>query len=354
MNIYIVAKNKIKNTNYFVEELSQILRHAGHNITLGLDILWEKDVFQFDIVYFQWPEYVFEGKITDKNVIYIKERIDKIKEYGIKIFAHCHNLHPHIIDNPYKLNLYEVIYGNSDVMIHMGKFSKDFMKEKYPNVKHYIIPHHTYNTFNFDYNKNHCKKELNLPLNKINILCFGQFRTEEEREFILSLKKEFNTEKINFITPSFYRERLRQDSFSKSLKVCIKTIYYKLKGIKFSRKLINDEITEKLFCAADIVLIQRLEILNSGNLPMAFKAGKIVIGPNVGNVGVILKETNNPTFDPKNIESTIEAIKNIRNIDIEEKGKNNKLYALKHWGYDQIGSLFNNVIRNLYNQTLTF
>lgn len=348
MNIYIVAKEKINNTNYFVDELVNILNKAGHNVTLGLDILWSENVFLFDIVYFQWPEYIIERNITNSYVIKIQERIAKIKEKGIKIFSHCHNLKPHIIDNPNKLTLYNIVYGNCDVMIHMGKFSKKLMEEKYPKVKHYILPHHIYNSFEFNKDKKKCRKELKLPLNKINILCFGQFRTEEERNFILNLIRILPNEKYNFITPSFYRERLKQNTLAKSIKVCFKTIYYKMKRIKFSRKLINDEITEKLFCATDIVLIQRPDILNSGNLPMGFKAGKIVIGPNIGNVGIILKETNNPTFQPRNIKSTISAIRSVLDMDIEEKGNANKKYALKHWNHEQIGYEFNEIIKNLY------
>lgn len=348
MNIYIIAQNKIKNTNYFVDEYKNILRNAGHNITIDLDTLWSNNVYLYDIVYFQWPEYIFKGNITVKCVNRLQDRINSIKEKGVKIFAHCHNLTPHIIDNPYKLKLYEIVYGNCDVMIHMGKFSKDYMEIKYPNVKHYILPHHTYNSFKFDKDKNICRKELKLPLNKINILCFGQFRTDTERKFILTLKKELIQENIHFITPSFYRERLKQKNLLATINVCLKTIYYKLKGIKFTRKLINDEITEKLFCAADIVLIQRPQILNSGNLPMAYKAGKLVIGPNVGNVGVILKETNNYIFEPGDINSAVKLIKNITRIDIDNKGIENRIYALNHWNYEQIGYQFNFIIKDIY------
>ena len=76
MKIYIIAKNKVKNTNYFVDEYANILRNAGHEIFLGLDLLWSDNVFQFDIVYFQWPEYIFENKISDKEVKMLEKRIN--------------------------------------------------------------------------------------------------------------------------------------------------------------------------------------------------------------------------------------------------------------------------------------
>lgn len=347
MNIYIVAKDKIKNTNYFVDELADILRSIGHHVELGLDLFWSENIFLFDIIYFQWPEFIFKGEVTDADVQKLQDRIIEIKNHGLKILAHCHNLRPHTIDNTNKIKLYDIVYSNCNIMIHMGSYSKRLMQEMYPNIQHYIIPHHTYNAFKFEKDISICKKDLNLPSNKINILCFGQFRNKAERNLILRLKQTLPSKEYNFITPGFYRERLIQKDIFKSIKVCFKTLYYKLRGIKFSNKLISDDITEKLFCATDIVMIQRPQILNSGNLPMAFCAGKVVIGPDTGNVGTILKETGNPTYNPNDINSAINAIAQAIQMNLTGKGDENKLYAQRYWSHKQISNLFNNILSKL-------
>ena len=109
-----------------------------------------------------------------------------------------------------------------------------------------------------------------------------------------------------------------------------------MKGIQFSNDVIPDDLMQCYFCAADVVLIQRLDILNSGNLPMAFAAGKVVVGPNVGNVGLILRETDNFTFDPDHIESAISALQSA--LGAISKGEENKEYAAKHWSSDIIAT----------------
>lgn len=347
MNIYIVSQDKIKNTNYFVDELVSMLSKVGFNVKLGLDILWTDEVFKFDIVYFQWPDYIYNGKLSKTIVNNIFDRLTEIKKHNIKIFVHCHNLRPHIVNSSELLDLYEIIYSNADVMIHMGKYSKDLMKTIYPNVKHYIVPHHTYNAFNFDRDSKSCKEILKLPNDKINVLCFGQFRNNTERKFILELKKKLPSNKFNFITPGFYRERLKQNNLLLSCKVILWTLWYKICGIKFSRKLINDELTEIYFCAADVILIQRPQILNSGNLPMAFSAGKAVIGPNIGNVGTILHETNNITFDIDYQEMLCSVLLEIEKCELEKIGRLNKEYAQKHWSHDVLGATYKHIIAEI-------
>ena len=57
------------------------------------------------------------------------------------------------------------------------------------------------------------------------------------------------------------------------------------------------------FMAADIVIIPRLNQLNSGLVYLAFTFSKIVVGPDIGNIGVILRKTGNFVFKPGDIDS---------------------------------------------------
>ena len=108
-------------------------------------------------------------------------------------------------------------------------------------------------------------------------------------------------------------------------------MYYKFNRIKFSKKYVDVKDTSLLFSAADIVFIQRKQILNSGNLPMGFAAGKVVVGPQVGNVGEILKSTGNPTFNPDNEQSVVEAVKKGLALVKQGLGERNKNFALSQW-----------------------
>ena len=71
------------------------------------------------------------------------------------------------------------------------------------------------------------------------------------------------------------------------------------------------------------------KILNSGNLTLGMHAGNVVIGPEIGNVGAILKETGNYTFrSPDEIPRLINLA---RCAAKSGKGQSNRAYALSNW-----------------------
>lgn len=339
MNIYIVAEEK-NCINKFVPELAIALREQGHYVVCNKEVLWTDEVYKFNIVYFQWPEYVYTFKPQYEHVLFLEERIKEIKRRNIQIISQCHNLTPHDKNKDIEKLLYKVVYGNCDIMIHMGRYSKQLLESKYTNAKHVIIPHHIYeNTYNFDLDENECKRELGIPLNKQVILCFGAFRNDDERQMIFRLKRELRDYNIVFLTPGYYKGKIIQKNIFKGFLSLIKIIKYRMKGMYFINRSLSDRELELYYCASDIVLIQRPIILNSGNLPMAFAAGKIVVGPNVGNVGSILKETRNLTYNPSDFKSLKQVTLQSLVLIQTNLGKENKSFAISNWSPTKIAKI---------------
>ena len=149
-----------------------------------------------------------------------------------------------------------------------------------------------------------------MDTNKKYILSFGKFRDKEERNIIIELNKKLYAEGIRFLAPSFYLVNKRRNLI---LFICdiIKFLYFKFNypQIKMHFLPVPDKDLVYYFSACDIVFIQRKKILNSGNLPLAFYLKKVVVGPNIGNVGSILNESGNPTFEIDDEKSILNAIK---------------------------------------------
>jgi hypothetical protein len=351
MKIYIVVKEPSERTiNHFISSLGNALQKQGCEVVYGLERLWTDEIFDCDIVHFQWPEYVFGSQkkhFSDEDVERLENRIGQLKNSGIRRFVQVHNLKPHRNRDKNMLRIYEVLYQHADVIVHMGNYSRDLLQRQYPNAQHVVIPHHIYdNVLSFSVSQQEARQRLHLPQDRIIILSFGKFRNDKERNFILNLKKKIevlsSTAEANsslftsslFVMPGFYRETLHTWNPMKLITRLLHTINYRQKGIKFCNEVIPDDMMQCYFCAADVVLLQRLDILNSGNLPMAFAAGKVVVGPNVGNVGQILNETGNFTFDPHDIKSAVSVLK--KALTTTSKGKENKKYATEHWSSDII------------------
>lgn len=324
--------------NPFVSTLCKGLEEEGVCVVSSVDEFWH-NAENYDLIHFQWPEAIYSWKknVTDKQVERLRNRINNAKRKGVKIAMTCHNLKPHIITDANVFSLYEIIYESCDVIFHLADYSRQFLEKKIPYAKHYILPHHLFNRiYTYDCDALKAKMEIGLSSEQTNVLCFGEFRTDEERQLILDLRKRTKGKAIQFVVPGFYRKRILSKNPFKSIKRFLHIVHYKQLGLKFHKGFISDRMTELYFSAADIVMIQRFSILNSGNLPMGFAAGKVVIGANIGNVGNILHETGNPTFDPHNINSVIEAIEKAKSLSNSGKGKWNKEYANMHWSTEVI------------------
>ena len=349
MKVYfVVCEPSERMINHFVPSLGNALQKQGCEVVYGLERLWTDDVFDCDIVHFQWPEFVFgsqKKEFSDNDITRMSHRLMQLKEKGIRIFVQVHNLNPHTNKDKNVSRMYELLYQHADVIVHMGRYSHELLKYQYPQAQHVVIPHHIYDdVYSFAITREEARKRLRLPQDKQIVLSFGKFRNERERNFVLSLKKNFNSQlsSLNcqlstvFLIPGFYRETLHTWNPKKLAVRLYNTCRYKLKGIKFCNDVISDDLMQYYFCAADVVLIQRLDILNSGNLPMAFHAGKVVVGPDVGNVGQILRETGNFIFTPHDIRSAVNALQ--KALTETAKGKENKTYATEYWASDLIAS----------------
>ena len=104
--------------------------------------------------------------------------------------------------------------------------------------------------------------------------------------------------------------------------------------------------------ASDVIFIQRKDILNSASIPLAFLFHKVVIGPNIGNIGEILQDTGNPVFHPDNKFDIIRALETARQLSARRKGEDNYAYAIENMNSGKIGKEYAELYRNLPNLSL--
>ncbi|SKB98341.1 hypothetical protein SAMN05660226_04135 [Parapedobacter luteus] len=69
-----------------------------------------------------------------------------------------------------------------------------------------------------------------------------------------------------------------------------------VKKIHYHKSVISDEMMSVYFSAADIIIIPRIEVLNSGNVTLGAQFGKLVIGPGTGNIKEDLERLDQIVF----------------------------------------------------------
>lgn len=337
MKVLIVSDFNSFN-NPFVQTLAEGIKKNDVDITCSLDDFW-CNYERYDIIHIQWPNLLVRGL---KSIEPLKKNLQNIKALGKQIVLTCHNLHPHYCNDKIKNEAYDVVYNNADVFVHMGKYSYIVLQKQYPNAKHVIIPHHVYDQlYKFIPSRDEAIKKLHLNPKFKYILCFGAFRDDEERNMVSNLSRSFSGKDVKFFAPGFYK--IKHKNLVVMMFERLKFLYGTIKNkniIMDGRLHIPDYELPYYYSVSDIAFIQRVDVLNSGNLPMALLMGKVVVGPNVGNVGTILQEIHNPVFEVSNSKSIIEATALGLKLAQEGLGETNRQYAFEHLSSSMVGKMY--------------
>lgn len=301
---------------------------------------WERD--DYAAVHFMWPVSVM---VSGHDCAAIAKRIDYLKNVGIKIMATCHNLVPHYDQNREHIRCYELVYEKCDEIYHLGAYSFNLFEEKYPG-KNKILYHQVYTKrYTFFPDKGESRNFLHLNPIKKYILCFGAVRSKEERDLIRYCAHMLKG-KASFVVPSYLPFCLvSSPNFVKRvikralalLFILRERLFYPNILFSLKNKVLEDDIPY-WFSACDIGFIHRCRILNSGNLPLNYYYGNVVVGPDVGNVGVILKETGNPVFSVSDYDTAVTGIIKGLQMQADGVGKQNRDFAVQNWSEDKIAA----------------
>lgn len=327
MRILFTEEHPATAQNPYVGTLIDGLKQefADLGISCGKELFWSDGAFSNDIVHIMWPNgLLINGKTPDD----LADRLVVLRERSIKVVATCHNLVPHDAADLNKVKAYDIVYRYADLIIHLGGYSLSLFQQKYPAVRQVLIPHHVYDTiYNTQMERGKAIATLGLDDKFRYLLCFGAFRNEEERRLVSAISDVLYANGIKILAPNFYPLSQSRNPIKRmSSWIEFYRMKRKNKHIVFQRHFVQDGLVEAFFRASDVVLIQRLRILNSGNLPMGFFMGRVVVGPDQGNVGVLLKEHQNPVFNV-NSDDLLPAIEEAFRRAEQGLGHKNKMYA---------------------------
>jgi hypothetical protein len=308
---------------------------------MGIDNFW-LHLKRHDIVHFHWPEELFSWRhVTEKGLKDLQVLLEGFYS-NCKFVVTMHNSQPHYSDNPLFGDLYKLLFGFAHAVIHFGNTSIQLYEELYSDIARYqpepivhrLIPHQSYHNLLTEDSQASARKKMGIAKDRKLMVVFGSIRHEEEENLILDAFAAAKVPQKTLLVSNwryFRKSRQRHNPFLK--------LFHKIQELRWQRSqyalfhhglVSNDEIPA-YFHAADIVLIPRIKVLNSGILPLAFTFGKVVVGPNTGNVGEWLRYTGNPAFDPTSLLSMGKAIENGYRLADEGLGQKNASLASTDW-----------------------
>lgn len=358
----IVYRDNGETNNLFVPILCDAIRTTGINVQCSMNEFWDSDT-PYDIIHFQWPEEVMGWNCDDSDRIrLLEERIAFFQSRGARFVYTRHNIRPHYANEAIS-RAYDIIEEKSDVVVHMGRYSLDEFAAKHPFSRNVIIPHHIYQyTYKEDISVEKARQYLNLPQKAFIVTSFGEFRNREERRMMTGAFRKWNEKNKFLLAPRFYPfSRFNRYGSNFFKRWASRTGYYLfiplLNRLSSMHAGASDEPIDNCdlpyyMAASDVIFIQRKDILNSASIPLAFLFHKVVIGPNIGNIGEILHDTGNPVFHPDNKFDIVRALEAARQLSAQRKGKANYAYAIENMNSGKIGKEYAKLYRNLATLSL--
>jgi glycosyltransferase involved in cell wall biosynthesis len=303
---------------------------------------WEIEK-KYDVIQIHWPEIFF---YLQKSVLPSKQFAERLsdtlrqwKRRGTKIVFTRHDATVHYATSPEaRTHLYDIIESEADAIVHLGNFSKDQMLDHNPknNRLHVVIPHHVYDTiYPCPVPQDEARKALGIDEKQKVILVFGAFRDEEENLLVKNAFERLNDPNKYLVAPSWYHDG---DQVYENKNIAIEG------ACRLGRGRVDRCMTPYCFGVANVVFIQRLRNLNSGNLQLGFLFNKTVIAPAIGNMTELIDNENNFSFDPYDPASVVSALQ--KGLARSQYPQANGDHARKHWNTRKICDSY----RQLYQQ----
>lgn len=315
------------NPNPFSRILANGISTDLFHVESNLNTFWNKKQ-TYDIIQIHWPEIFFYSNSdrlpTKEYGKYLSETLRYWKKNGTKIVFTRHDERTHYVSNQeVRANLYDIIEAEADAIVHLGYYSKNQMTMSksinYP--LHVVIPHHIYDTlYPRSVSLMDARKALGIREEYKVILVFGTFRDEEENLLTKNAFEQLNVPNKYLFAPGWYHNGW--DKYQNT--------HITLEGNSWlGRGTVDQNMLPYCFAAADVIFIQRIRNLNSGNLPMGFFFNKTVVGPAIGNITEYLDNINNFSFDPFNPSSVVKALE--KGMYRSQYPQINASYAKEHW-----------------------
>ena len=332
-----------RSPNPFIWVLANGIASDAFRIDINYNNFWAIEK-KYDVIQIHQPE-IFLNSRTDELPLAmffkrLSETLRQWKRSGTKIVYTLHDMIDHTRESDEaQTGLYKIIESEADAIIHLGNYSKNLMLHNKPvdSRIHVVIPHHVYDTiYPFSIPQSEAKQALGIDEKYRVILVFGVFRDKAENLLVKNAFERLDDPDKYLFAPGWYHDRATEQGDNTVM----------VEGACWlGRGTVDRKMSPYCFSAADVVLIQRLHSLNSGNIPMGFLFNKTVVAPAIGNMKELIDNVHNYSFDPFDTESLLMALG--KGLERSRLPQTNEPYARKHWSTERTCNRYRQLYRQL-------
>lgn len=266
---------------------------------------WNEPVW--DVVHFQWPEALFGWeKPAERELAKADLRLQEHKENSV-IATTIHNYDPHPKFGDMGPRIFDLVYSNTDLFIHLERASRDGFWNRWRTfswcrrAEHRVVPHGDYQY----YRKVYPDRTI-VDLHKLQefrvVLVFGALRTADEERIARRAFEEARVPNSKLV----FAGMPSRSAIPKNVLAGDEDRYPNAMVRLHHR--IPDEHIAPLFEVADVVLVPRKGRMNSGVVPLALTFGVHVVVPDEGGMGDIARQAGGMTYRSGDVKSAQDAL----------------------------------------------
>lgn len=319
----------------YVDHLIRGLVEEGLEVEWSVSRTLEPDA-SVDLVHVQWPEALCRWERPGRACVDgVRRALDGWRELGTPVVVTRHNALPHLHREAPAAELYHVVHQAATAVVHLGESGRPELEERYGGL-HRVIPHGGYPDADL-VDRGWARAELGIAPDAFTVLVFGAVRTFGEQRLILETARRLGVSGARWIVPR-WREATRP-SWAREPVERIRSVFTDLaaaRTLRIDDGLVPEARIPVFFGATDVVFVPRIRALNSGVPPLAYSFATPVVGPDLGNVGPMLEETDNFTYEAGDPDDAARALGEARNADLEETGRLNRRIAETRWSWETV------------------
>lgn len=338
--------------NTFLPDLVKSYNNLGYEATVG-SMNFHLCVGSYDIVNIIWPEYLCSSfPPSDDEINDIEKKLQWWRQRS-RIIITVENFYPHAYEHHHAYKkLYYLFYSASSGIIHHSKTSVEWVCKEFPvaATKPNIVttPLNYPSIVRDEFDRNALRSDFDLKEDDFVILAFGRLRKWREAHLVLKAYSKTNIIGKRLLLGCRFKPLRTSMLFQKFQKILWYS-WIKIHQIPHSNGLIPDDDVYKYFGASDVVIIPRINDLNSGILCLGMAFGKIIIASETGSNPDNLEGTENLLYKPGDAKSLASALEKAAVLDRERIGQKNREIA-KTWGTDNLARECIKIIQNIESQ----
>ncbi len=314
--------------NIYVRELGRAYQAEGAEVVYGPENLFESRL-PADIFHLHWPEDLYRGygdAPPREQLDTLTDLLDAHRDAGGRIAWTIHNLVPHEhADNAVDLAAYQAFAERADLIVHHCERSRELLSDSYrlPDRQQSLVsPHGHYGAYPDDTDRKTARERLGIDSNAVVFVHFGNLRGYKGIDGVfeafdaLRLKNKFLVVAGQYTRGPGIRGRLY------NLRLTAMERFGRNRLLRLGA-IAQNEIQWYLN-AADALVLGHRRGLNSGVAVLGMTFGKLVIGPDIGCVGSVLRQGHNIVYPAGDYAALTRAMATVPDLDLQQVADANR------------------------------